>query len=110
MLMMRNIDVALLRTFIAVADHSSMTIAANALNVTQGAVSQQIRRLEDLFGGPLLDRDRRGQRLTPSGERLVGRAREMLNLNDEVCPDNDGPRRGGAGEVWTSARSCRCLP
>ncbi len=97
MLMMRNIDVALLRTFIAVADHSSMTIAANALNVTQGAVSQQIRRLEDLFGGPLLDRDRRGQRLTPSGERLVGRAREMLNLNDEVWREMTA--HGAAGRV-----------
>jgi DNA-binding transcriptional LysR family regulator len=95
--MLRNIDIALLRTFVAVADHASMTIAGNALNVTQGAVSQQIRRLEDLLGDPLLERDRRGQRLTPAGERLLGKARQMLNLNDEIWREMTA--RGAEGRV-----------
>lgn len=82
--MPRNIDTALIRTFVAVADHASMTAAANVLNLTQGAVSQQVRRLEESLGGTLLDRDRRGQSLTPLGERLVGKARQMLTLNDEI--------------------------
>lgn len=85
--MPRNLDLALLRTFLAVADRASMTAAANALHLTQGAVSQQIKRLEDLFGGALFDRDRRGLRMTEFGERLLGKARRLLGLNDELWAD-----------------------
>lgn len=85
--MARNLDLALLRTFVTVADRTSMTAAANALHLTQGAVSQQVRRLEDLFGAPLFDRGRRGLRLTASGERLLGKARRLLGLNDELWTD-----------------------
>jgi len=85
--MARNLDLALLRTFVAVADRASMTAAANALYLTQGAVSQQIKRLEDLFGGALFERDRRGLRMTASGERLLGKARRLLGLNDELWAD-----------------------
>ncbi len=88
--MKRNLDVGLLRTFAAVADRHSMTAAADALHLTQGAVSQRIARLEDFAGGPLLDRDRRGLPLTPSGERLLGKARRLLALNDEIWTDING--------------------
>jgi len=64
-----------------------MTAAGNALHLTQGAVSQQIRRLEDLFGDTLFERDRRGLRLTAAGERLLGKARRLLVLNDEIWAD-----------------------
>lgn len=79
----RNLDIALLRTFVAIADHGSMTAAGNALHLTQSAVSQQIARLEDLSGA-LFRRDRRRMRLTPAGERLLGKARGLLTLNDEL--------------------------
>ena len=82
--MSRSLDIPTLRTFVAVADHASMTAAGNALHMTQGAVSQQIKRLENLFGGALFDRSRRGLRLTASGERLLGKARRLLGLNDEL--------------------------
>lgn len=85
--MAHNLDVNLLRAFAIVADHGSMTAAGNVLHLTQGAVSQQIARLEALFGEPLLTRDRRGIRLTSSGERLLGKARRMLALNDEIWTD-----------------------
>jgi len=85
--MSRNLDIALLRSFAAVADSASMTVAANRLNLTQGAVSQQIKRLEDLVGGSLFERDRRGLKLTDLGERLFGKARRLLNLNDEIWAD-----------------------
>jgi DNA-binding transcriptional LysR family regulator len=84
--MTRNLDVALLRTFVAVADHASMTAAGNALHLTQSAVSQQISRLEDLSGA-LFTRDRRSLRLTATGERLLGKARRLLALNDELWSD-----------------------
>lgn len=88
--MARNLDIALLRSFTAVADHQSMTAAGQILHVTQGAISQQIARLEALAGGPLFTRDRRGLRLTSSGERLLAKARRLLALNDEIWADING--------------------
>lgn len=92
--MIRNLDIALLRTFIAVADHASMTAAGNALHLTQSAVSQQIARLEDLAGS-LFIRERRALRLTPDGERFLGKARRLIALNDELWADmEEGPVDG----------------
>lgn len=92
--MTRNLDIALLRAFVAVAETGSMTAAANGLNLTQGAVSQQVRRLEDGLGATLFDRGR-GLALTREGERLLGRARRLLGLNDEIRADMAaGPCRG----------------
>lgn len=81
---MRNLDTGLLRAFVAAADTAGMTSAANVLHLTQAAVSQQIKRLEETLGAPLFTRDRRGLRLTDVGERLFGRAKRMLALNDEI--------------------------
>jgi DNA-binding transcriptional LysR family regulator len=67
--MPRNIDTSLLRAFVAVAETAGMTSAAHVLNLTQAAVSQQIKRLEEAFGSRLFERDRRGLRLTRTGER-----------------------------------------
>lgn len=101
MLTMRDLDTSLLRTFVAVTERGSMTAGAIALNLTQGAVSQKIARLEAQAGGPLLTRDRCGLGLTPAGERLLGKARRMLALNDEIWTDMrgggvDGPARLGS--------------
>ena len=85
--MMQNLDIALLRTFLTVADGRSMTVAGNALHMTQGAVSQQIKRLEDVFGGTLFDRDRRGLRLTTAGARLLDKARRLVAEHDTLWHD-----------------------
>ena len=95
-----NIDTALLRAFVAAAETGGMTSAARLVNLTQAAVSQQVKRLEETFGRQLFERDRRGLRLTPSGERLLVRARRLLALNDEVwalmtAPDFTGEVRLG---------------
>ncbi len=82
--MARNLDTSLIRTFVAIADTASMTAAANVLHLTQGAVSQQVKRLEEALGCSLFERDRRGLRLTLAGERLFGRAKRLLSLNDEI--------------------------
>ncbi|PTE06156.1 LysR family transcriptional regulator [Mesorhizobium helmanticense] len=95
--MTRNLDTALIRTFVTVADKASMTAAANALHLTQGAVSQQIKRLEEVLGCGLFERDRRGLRLTRAGERLLGKARRLLALNDEIWTEMNG--NAVAGEV-----------
>lgn len=82
--MIRNLDMALIRTFVTVADKASMTAAANALHLTQGAVSQQVKRLEEALGSSLFERDRRRLRLTRAGEQLFGKGKRLLALNDEI--------------------------
>ena len=80
----QNIDVALLRAFIAVAETGRMTTAARIVHRTQGAVSQQIKRLESLFDARLFDRKAGAARLTREGEKLLVRAHRLVSLNDEV--------------------------
>jgi DNA-binding transcriptional LysR family regulator len=93
--MNRNLDLALIRTFVAVADHRSMTTAANLLFMTQGAVSQQVKRLEESLGSVLLNRKPRQLELTPQGELFLAKARRLLQLNDEIWADTvDSPVRG----------------
>lgn len=84
MLAMRNLDLDLIRAFVAVADHGSMTVAGNALHLTQSAVSQQIMRLERRLGQALFLRERRGLKLTAGGQRLLAKARRLIGLNDEI--------------------------
>ncbi|WP_244730758.1 LysR family transcriptional regulator [Mesorhizobium sp. 113-3-3] len=93
--MIRNLDTALMRTFVTVADKASMTAAANALHLTQGAVSQQVKRLEEVLGCSLFERDRRGLRLTRSGERLFDKAKRLLSLNDEIWAEMAGSAVAG---------------
>ncbi len=98
--MSRNIDIGLLRAFVAVAETGGMTAASRLLNLTQAAISQQIRRLEDQLRQQLLDRDRRRAALTPAGERLYVFAQRMLALNDETwgmmtSPDFEGEVKFG---------------
>ena len=82
--MPRNLDLTALRSFVAVAETGGVTKAAGFLNLTQSAVSMQLKRLEESLGLDLLDRTGRGVSLTGSGEQLLSYARRMLVLNDEV--------------------------
>lgn len=82
--MPRNLDLTALRSFVGVADAGGVTRAAGFLNLTQSAVSMQIKRLEEALGLDLLDRSGRGVALTASGEQLLSYARRMLALNDEA--------------------------
>jgi DNA-binding transcriptional LysR family regulator len=81
---MRTLDLTALRSFTAVADTGGVTKAAGRLNLTQSAVSMQLKRLEESLGQALLDRSGRGVALTAEGEQLLGYARRMLALNDEA--------------------------
>ncbi|MFN7222808.1 MAG: LysR family transcriptional regulator [Paracoccaceae bacterium] len=82
--MARNLDLTAIRSFVAVADAGGVTRASGFLNLTQSAVSMQIKRLEEMLGVELLDRSGRQVSLTAAGEQLLGYARKMLSLNDEV--------------------------
>lgn len=82
--MPRNLDLTALRSFVTVADCLGVTRAAKQLNLTQSAVSMQLKRLEDALDQQLLDRSARQIALTASGEQLLSYARRMLALNDEA--------------------------
>ncbi|TCO70898.1 LysR family transcriptional regulator [Rhodovulum euryhalinum] len=82
--MSRNLDLTALRSFVAVAEAGGVTRAAGFLNVTQSAVSMQLKRLEEALDLQLLDRSERRVKLTAAGEQLLGYARRILALNDEV--------------------------
>ena len=82
--MSRDLDPVLLRAFVCVARLGSVTAAAQHLHLTQGTVSQQLARLEDLIGGRLLERDHRGARLTPFGTRALLQAQRLLAAHAEA--------------------------
>ncbi len=81
---MRNLDITTLRSFVAVADLGGVTRAAGHLHLTQSAVSMQLKRLEDVLGLSLLDRSNRSVTLTAAGQQMLGYARRMVDMNDEV--------------------------
>lgn len=94
---LRDIDIGLLRAFIAVAETGRMTTAARVVNLSQGAVSQQIKRLEAIFEEPLFERRTNGAALTRAGERLMAGAHRLVALNDELVNEMRGA--DFAGEV-----------
>jgi len=73
-----------LRTFLAVADASSVRGAAEALVVSQPAVSSVLAALRRELGVDLVERDGRGLAVTAAGRVLAGYAREILGLIDEA--------------------------
>jgi len=81
---MTNIPTELLRTFVAVVDMRSFTRAAQSLGITQPAVSAQVKRLQQLLGGELLDKSAPGVLLTPMGESVLVSARRLLAINDHI--------------------------
>jgi DNA-binding transcriptional LysR family regulator len=86
----RHFDLNLVRAFVAVAECGSMTVAAKHLHVTQSGLSHQIKRLEDVIGCFLLDRNARGCRLTAEGTHFIDRARQLLALNDVLFEEMAG--------------------
>lgn len=84
-----------LRIFRAVAEEGSITRAAQRLQYVPSNVTGRIRQLEEGLQTPLFIRSNRGMKLTPAGERLLGYARQILNLLDEAeksVQAEDAPR------------------
>ncbi|MBC6436834.1 MAG: LysR family transcriptional regulator [Rhodobacteraceae bacterium] len=82
--MPRNLDLTTLRAFVTVTDAGGVTRASGFLNLTQSAVSMQLKRLEESVGVALWNRNARKLTLTGAGEQMLGYARRMLELNDEA--------------------------
>ncbi|MCE2578419.1 LysR substrate-binding domain-containing protein [Gluconacetobacter entanii] len=79
-----HFDLDCLRSFVAAQDFGGFNRAAEILNRSQSAVSQQLRKLESQAGQPLVRRNGRQLVLTPAGETLLAHARRLLALNDEA--------------------------
>lgn len=79
---MRREDIADLTAFVTVAEEGSFTRAAIRLGISQSALSQIVRRLEDRLGLRLLSRTTRSVAPTPAGERLVKRLGPLLREID----------------------------
>jgi len=103
----QDLDIALLRTFVAIVDTGGLTSAGRKVGRTQPAITHQIRRLEDLIGRTLFDDNRRKLSLTHDGEVLLEFARAMLRLNDEArdrfsAPDIAGHVTLGTPDLYAS--------
>ena len=87
-----DLDLRLVRYFVAVADQLHFGRAAASLYISQPALSRQIRRLEEQVGAALLVRDSRHVRLTPRGQRFLEEARKLLaiarGMQEPARPDS----------------------
>ena len=108
------LDLELLRSFVSVVDAGSFTRAGERVHRTQSTVSQQIKRLEDELGRPLLNRTGKQVALTEHGERLLSYARRLLSLAEEARdvlarPGNEGAVRLGIPQDFAAFRLAKLL-
>ena len=102
-------DLDLLRTFVAIAEERSFTRAAARVSRTQSAVSLQMQRLEGLLGQTVIVRGKGGSiELSEQGAYLLGRARELLELKDDIMR-SIRPLRCMEQFAWGFQRNCRSI-
>jgi DNA-binding transcriptional LysR family regulator len=81
------LDIPPLRSVVAVADCGGFHRAATVLHLTQSAVSQHVRRVEAVVGGPVVEKSGRGVAFTELGHRVVAHARTILAAHDAALAD-----------------------
>jgi len=87
---MPRFDLDQLHTLVTVAEVGSLSAAAPRLARSQSALSEQIRKLEEVCRTALFVRAKSGVSLTPAGKRLLDHARRLLALNDAAFQDMQG--------------------
>ena len=87
-------DLKRLKTFVTIAEHGTVSQAAEVLHITQPALSRQISTLEEEIGFPLFDRVGRHLVLTAQGEQLLGDCRSLLRHAATVDERASALRRG----------------
>lgn len=80
----QNVPTEIIRTAVAIADLGSFTQAGEKLNLSQAAISAQVKRFEAFVGAPAYERVPGGVRLTERGAFAVVAARRMLEANDQI--------------------------
>lgn len=97
-----GLDPDLLRSFVCIAEEGSFTRAGQRVGRTQSAVSMQLQRLETQLGQRLVSRSRGGTiHVTPHGQFLLDRARELLALNDRIWTSFQSPAVSGTVRFGT---------
>ncbi|MGE6556643.1 LysR family transcriptional regulator [Exiguobacterium artemiae] len=94
---MMKMDLRQYRYFCAVVEEQSVTRAAERLRMAQPALTQQIRKMEELLGVRLIERAGRGIRITASGERLYERAVSLLRYEAETRIEVSDIKEGRTG-------------
>lgn len=97
-----DLEIDLLRAFVAVAETGGFTEASAVLGRTQSAVSQKIRRLEELLDRRVFERTSRSVALTREGETLLAHARRILAMNDAAVRSLVAPSPGGTLRLGVS--------
>jgi DNA-binding transcriptional LysR family regulator len=92
-----------LRTFRIVAETLNFTRAAERLNLTQSAVSHQIKALETELGEPLFIRTKRGVKVSPAGTLALEHAERILNEADALLDVMSGREKHPLGRVRAAA-------
>lgn len=94
-----------LRTFATIAETKNLSETAERLFLTQPAVTQQVKHLENHFAIQLIERTRRGVTLTEAGEVLSSYARKIVALYDELEQTIDNLRASYSGNLTVGATS-----
>ncbi|QCP52695.1 LysR family transcriptional regulator [Trinickia violacea] len=92
-----SLEIDLLRSFAVIAEVRALSRAAHRIGRTQSALSQQMKRLEEIVDQPLFQRTGRGVVLTSPGERLLIHAQRILRAHDEAMADLCG--KGLSGRI-----------
>jgi len=109
-----DLEIDLLRAFVAVVENGSFTAAADVVGRSQSAVSQKVIRLEEILDCRVFERTGRSLRLTPDGERLLSAARQILEFNDRLLrefrePGTVGQLKLGISEDFIPSQLPRLL-
>jgi DNA-binding transcriptional LysR family regulator len=105
------VEIAQVEAFLAVGTFGGFRRAADALRVTQPAISARIKALEDSLGVTLFDRSRAGLALSPAGRALRPHAEQLLHalaLARQAVHDL-GPSSGGAVTIAAALSICTYL-
>ncbi len=98
-----------LRTFLEAVQSGSISAAARTLNITQPAASQQIKALERLLGGRLIERAGGRVIATAAGAAVIGPARRAVEAAEEAEAAARAHKSGGAGRVRLGTGATACI-
>lgn len=96
-----TLDIDVLKTLVAIAESGSVTAAAARVGRSPGAVSMQLKKLEETLGRPLFARSRQGMTPNADGERLLTYARRIIALNREALDSFRAPELSGEIRIGT---------
>jgi DNA-binding transcriptional LysR family regulator len=108
--MAKDLEIALLRSFVTAVRAGSISRAATALGHTQPALSQQLRRLEGVVGRPLLYRSASGVLPTRAGEELLPYAERILSLSAQALSETGRALTGHCGVALLEDLAASQLP